>query len=667
MRRASPDAAGFAPGRALSDVGRARRFELASSGELFRMSAEDERVALRLIALGGHGIGGFTTAGEDDDGIWLVRSPAEPTLAAFFRGRALPWKDALSLARSLAFALSHAESESLFPGPLSPSAVSVREGNLTVELRAEPLVRSLLGAPLEDGGSGSASPRWIAPAQAAGAPWDNAANRYVLGLILYRMLSGEHAFSGRGLRLGLEEQARQAPPPFEEAIARALPPGLQSFCLRLLDPEAKPPLSGEIHARLGEWIDAEPEERRSIPRMKRSDPAPAPEKPAPARVAKAERTWLHGFLSTGVPPLAGVGLAAVVLLSFGSQTPKPERHLTRPALDPREVLAKDCASCHPRQAGEWHRSVMAHSVKSPMFQALEILIEEQVGRDRDCPEGAGILRKADARTACRDRRTGIAVTGSGGEHWCVNCHAPSENLDSAMPAWDGRSTQSSARRPLRDLLGEQAMEGISCGFCHQVHGPVTPESRYQGNPFWVSTQTGQRFLARPEDRRGLFGIANSGYLLDPTELIGDTSAGGVHARPSDSARKHLQSSQFCGACHDVRLFGSDVIGARQRGEHFKRLRNAYSEWADWAEGERRAGREPASCQDCHMSTFPGVCCPARVPPRTALARRARTSRRGPPAAGRRVASPRRPPPSRRFPATTFPAWICRSPRSFRMR
>ena len=161
-------------------------------------------------------------------------------------------------------------------------------------------------------------------------------------------------FSGRGLRLGLEEQARQAPPPFEEAIARALPPGLQSFCLRLLDPEAKPPLSGEIHARLGEWIDAEPEERRSIPRMKRSDPAPAPEKPAPARVAKAERTWLHGFLSTGVPPLAGVGLAAVVLLSFGSQTPKPERHLTRPALDPRysrspHELLRHRHRRHPRQ------------------------------------------------------------------------------------------------------------------------------------------------------------------------------------------------------------------------------------------------------------------------------------------------------------------------------
>ncbi len=610
MRRASPDAAGFAPGRALSELGRARRFEIASGGELFRLSADDERVALRLLALGAHGIGGFASAGQDDDGIWLVRSPADPTLSSFLRGRSLSWKDALSLGLSLSAALAHAEGESLFPGPLSPSDVSVREGNLTVELRAEALVRSLLGAHADEGGSGgSASPRWIAPEQAAGAPWDNAANRYVLGLILYRMLSGEHAFSGKGLRLGLEEQARRAPPPFADEVARELPPGLMSFCLRLLDPEpkARPRDAAEIHARLGEWLAGEEPERRSIPPVKRSPVPAAPERPARAAAPHKKRSRLRGFLSTGVPPLAGVALAAVVLLAFRSETPAPEQPLERPPLAHGEVLAADCASCHPRQAGEWHRSVMAHSVKSPLFQALEILIEEQVGRDRDCPDGAGILRKLDPRTACRDRQSGLPVTGSGGEHWCVNCHAPAENLALTMPAWDGRSALSPSRRPLRDLLGEQAMEGISCGFCHQVHGPVQPGNRYQGNPFWTSTRTGERFAARPEDGRGLLGIANSGYSLDVSELLGDTSAGGVHGRPSDEARQHLQSSAFCGACHDVRLFGTDVIGVRERGEHFKRLRNAYSEWASWAETERRAGREPASCQDCHMSTFPGVC------------------------------------------------------------
>lgn len=275
--------------------------------------------------------------------------------------------------------------------------------------------------------------------------------------------------------------------------------------------------------------------------------------------------------------------------------------------------AASCATCHPRQAAEWHRSVMAHAAKSPLFQALESAIEEQVGREATCPEGAGPLRKADPRTACRERTTGQAVTGTGGEHWCVNCHAPSENLANAMPAWNtgGRSVA-----PTKDLLDKRGLEGISCGFCHQVHGPVGPRTAYQGNATWRSPITGQTFRARPEDARGILGIGNSGYDLQPAELFASVRRGGAdepgmpHARPTPEARAHLRTSEFCGTCHDVRLFGTDVMGVQRSGEHFKRLRNAYSEWVDYAKGERAAGRAAASCQDCHMSTFPGVCEPA---------------------------------------------------------
>src|SRR5690606_17569104 len=114
-------------------------------------------------------------------------------------------------------------------------------------------------------------------------------------------------------------------------------------------------------------------------------------------------------------------------------------------------------------------------------------------------------------------------------------------------------------------LPASTMEGIGCAFCHQAHGPVQPgnaaSGSYEGNPFWTSTRTGERFSMRPEDREGLFGIANSGYLLDPRELLTTSTttaiAGGVHARPSVDSQAYLRSSEFCGACHDVRLFGSD--------------------------------------------------------------------------------------------------------------
>jgi hypothetical protein len=260
---------------------------------------------------------------------------------------------------------------------------------------------------------------------------------------------------------------------------------------------------------------------------------------------------------------------------------------------------------------------MAHAVKSPLFNALESLIEEQVGRDDECPNGAGVLRRAESTTACR-APTGLPITGSGGEHWCVNCHSPAEKLEASLPAWEGRSSgDPRTRRPVRDVLGQRSMEGVSCGFCHELHGPVplrgAARGGYEGNPTWTSFLTGTTFATRPEDLRGLPGIGNSGYELRPADFLvprGGAPRGvasvGAHLATPRGVHAYLRSSEICGSCHDVRLFGTDVLGA-SRGEHFKRLRNAYSEWAAWASGEARRGRPAYSCQDCHMSTFPGVC------------------------------------------------------------
>jgi hypothetical protein len=249
---------------------------------------------------------------------------------------------------------------------------------------------------------------------------------------------------------------------------------------------------------------------------------------------------------------------------------------------------------------------MAYAARSPLVGALESLVEEQVGRDATCPNGAGVLRRRGGG-ACVDAKSGVVVTGSGGEHWCVSCHAPGENLVSAMPAWSALGDARS-RAPMRDLLPAAAREGVSCATCHSTVGPVAAHASrtrgYEGNPTWTSVASGLTFLARPEDARGLSGIANSGYRLDSRLLLGGMEDGArVHPAPTDATERYLASSEFCGACHDVRLFGTDVRGAA-KGEHFKRLRNAYSEWRTWADAEARAGRKAPSCQDCHMSLYP---------------------------------------------------------------
>ncbi|MCE7893141.1 MAG: hypothetical protein DYH12_26135, partial [Sorangiineae bacterium PRO1] len=222
--------------RELGRVGRARRFE-AGSAELWRLGSEERALAERLAELGRRGIGGFVAMGEDADGIWVERRVPRETLAEFLRAEHEP-SSVVERLLALARVLEALEEASLFPGPLSPKGVVVVGDR--VELLADPLIHALVGEPaLPDRAADSASPRFMPPEQADGAAWDNAANRYVLGLMLYRGLALEHAFAVRGLRHGLEEAAHRAPPPIADARAALLPPGLQSFCLRLLDPDPR--------------------------------------------------------------------------------------------------------------------------------------------------------------------------------------------------------------------------------------------------------------------------------------------------------------------------------------------------------------------------------------------------------------------------------------------
>ncbi|NVB39543.1 hypothetical protein G6O69_17000 [Pseudenhygromyxa sp. WMMC2535] len=599
------------------------------------------------------------------------------------------WVEVVTSLAGVARRLAAAEARGLFPGSLRPDEVVCSPSQEGAPwLRADALISTSLGAPscegggTSEGGGGQLRREWLTPSAAEGRPADASDNRWLLGLLLYRGLAGHGPFAGMGLRAAIEQLERGVPP-LPEAVAAGLPPGLHSALLRMLDADPqRRPASAEALVELlegalaGEVARADPREhvdpktalreRRARVQAAANPPAPtrtstsqaptcASTSPAPTRASKPgasrpaapRRRWSATRLSGALVLVAlgiagGLGLlewAAPPVDSSTATASKPPPGVevgARGPLDAAHTSPEDCAGCHPRQSAEWKRSVMGHSAKSPLFQALEILIEEQVGRSDDCPGGAGILRGADSRTACRDPNTGIAITGAGGALWCANCHTPRENLGASLPAWDGLGAGAGAqasRRPLRDLQPASTTEGIDCGFCHQVHGPVEIGGArlggYEGNPSWISTATGRTFFMRPEDRVGAAGIANSGYQLDPGELLAvdllEPSAaddgrtdplaaldrervpGGIHRRPSDDARAYLQSSRFCGACHDVRLFGSDAVGTPTRGEHFRRLRNAYSEWAAWAADERRAGRTPADCQDCHMSSFPGIC------------------------------------------------------------
>ncbi len=594
--------------------------------EVWTFAVRDRVVAEELVLMETRShLGGFVRIEEVGDVCRVTRAPGRETIERL--STAMPWRDAIALVALFARALAEHELrlgvrgfEALAAG-IGPSDFVLAP---TPHLRADPLVLSMLGMEIK---SKSTPPRFMAPEQSAGAPWDSAARRYALGLVAYRLLSGSMPFEGEGIRRDLQERATRGAPPFPDELAGTLKPGVQSFVLRMLAPRVgdRPRSADEIARECDALLIT-----TSPGRTKRETHEPVPHRPSRTRVLTPRSRLKERALAVALV-VAGLLAAAGGALGRGFH---PETDDKRVAISPLKLhgtLPQDCAGCHPREVAEWKRSVMAHASKSPLFGALESAVEEQIGRTTSCPLGAGVLRAA-GDSACFDERSGIRVTGTGGEGWCINCHAPGENLVKSAPAWSALG-DANTRAPLRDVLAKASLEGISCAACHQTVGAVGAHGShaYEGNPTWTSPITGAEFLARPEDRNGVFGVSNSGYSLDARFFrTAPHDAGAlVHGAPPRATSAYLQSSEFCGACHDVRLFGTDVLGASDRGEHFKRLRNAYSEWRAWSDTERSAGRSPATCQGCHMSQYPGVCEPSAsskgdldCPPGTRFAARA---------------------------------------------
>ncbi len=307
---------------------------------------------------------------------------------------------------------------------------------------------------------------------------------------------------------------------------------------------------------------------------------------------------------------------------------------------------QNCQPCHARQFDETQQSLMSgYRSVSPLMNALELAGNFAA---QGALEAGGIgnnLRPVYPETPGEG---GTNVLNSspptGGDQirsgFCISCHAPvavalgDDPERREIPEWEGvfepedtncaqTSTVACFRRitnvrPLRDYhlvdaSGDQVLpetpggppptgampslsaHGITCDVCHNVQGPAL-----------------QRSLAQD-------GRANNALDYDPTYLkvgpFADARPAGpfgdepvaFHESSSDPEKiDFLRSSEFCIACHDVRVPSGNAIAPEDATLPYFRLENLGTEWAEqgYADPEGNPFGQVVRCQDCHMSLYP---------------------------------------------------------------
>jgi len=163
-------------------------------------------------------------AGEDDGQLFLVMELVDgQSLAALIGQRApLPVDEAVSIAIQILDGLSAVHADGLIHRDVKPANVlvdragRVRLTDFGIAKRLDDIEENLTSAGMVVG-----TPTYLAPEQAAGARLGVATDVYLVGLVLYEMLTGRRptgsALDPRGLR-------RDVPGPIADAVVRATDP-----------------------------------------------------------------------------------------------------------------------------------------------------------------------------------------------------------------------------------------------------------------------------------------------------------------------------------------------------------------------------------------------------------------------------------------------------------
>ena len=238
--------------------------ELAQNAQ-FRLRFQREAKA--ISALSHPNICALYDVGEHEGVDYLVMEYLEgETLADRLARGPLPLKEALRVGVEIAGALERAHREGIIHRDLKPGNVMLTRGGAKLldfglaKTGASPIVSvdaatmQHKDAPLTAEGSIIGTFQYMAPEQLEGAGMDARSDVFAFGALLYEMITGSRAFSGK-TRTSLIASIVASTPRAMSEIAPVTPPELEHVVQRCLekDPEARWQSAHDVRLEL-EWI-----------------------------------------------------------------------------------------------------------------------------------------------------------------------------------------------------------------------------------------------------------------------------------------------------------------------------------------------------------------------------------------------------------------------------